>query len=115
MHMVVRLRNMLASITAKQKIFAASDIRRANTFPTIQHIANCIAQYFSITTEDLRISTKGKDNFARNTAVFLSRRLGQCNHRHISDYFTNMSAASVSTAIKRFENNHASSSPAISC
>jgi len=103
------IKKMLASITARQKTFSASDIRRASSLPTIQHISRSVAQYFSVKVEDLKISKKGKDNLPRNIAIFLSRRAGQCNHQEISEHFTNLTVSSVSTAIKRFEKNYASS------
>jgi hypothetical protein len=99
------INQILASTTAEQNIFSTPDINKATLLPTIQHVSIFVAQYFSINLEDLKISVKGKNNFPRNIAIYLSRRLGQCSHQEISNYFTNLTIASVSTCIRRFEEN----------
>jgi len=96
----------IASIPSKQKTFFMPDINKSIPLPLIQNIAESVARYFSITVEDLKISSRGKANLARNFAIFLSRRIGQATHREISSFFLNITAASVSVLIKRFEKNH---------
>jgi len=95
---------MISSLNSEQNIFSAPDINKTESLPTIQYISLSVAQYFSINLQDLKFSTKGKNNFPRNVAIYLARRLGQCNHQEIANYFTNLTTASVSICIKRFEN-----------
>lgn len=97
------IKKNLSLITDAQKKHCSPDINKITRLPTIQEISKTVAIHFSICHDDLKVSLRGQSNLARNIAIFLSRRIGQCSYLEIANYFRNISSISLSTTLKRIE------------
>lgn len=93
----------LNKITPKQLIFCNPDIRRIKNLPDILDIVKIVSEYFGIDIDNLKSTRPGVKNTPRMTAIYFSKRFAQSSYKQISNYFLNITSASVSMVIKRFE------------
>lgn len=96
---------------SEEKIRSLSDNYKNATYTDINRISKCIgiqticeltARYFQVETPFLKTSVK-KKNYPRMLAIYLSRNLTVLTHQKISEYFTGITRASLSTILKRCE------------
>lgn len=68
-----------------------------------EEVAQIVADYFQINTEEIKNSIKGKKHLPRLLAVYLSKKFGQASNHQVGTYFTNLQSESISNIVCRCE------------
>ena len=63
----------------------------------ISKVCNLVADYFNTEIENLKRTSK--NNHSRMIAIYLVRNLTQLSHQRISEFFTGIKRASISTTL----------------
>ena len=80
-----------------------SGLRNRTMGPSMDTIMQATAQYFDVSTEQLRLSRRGQVNIPRSVAIYLSRKLGHHILVDIAAEYSGISHAAVGTTVKRFQ------------
>jgi putative transposase len=83
----------------KYKIVTSVDINHTIKTYAIEEVCRAVTYYFNIEIENLKQTYK--NNFPRMLAIYLVRNLTRLNHQKISDFFTGLQRASISTTVAK--------------